>query len=389
MNIRFNTKTNEGNSLPLRVIITHRGKIYRKSIGISVSQWNNKTQRSGHVMKDKAVKAIRIGLESCLDEFSNETDIEAALSRIERGEWKELSRPRRNDEGIPTFNEFFMEWASREVSARNQNWLTYNIVTGIMGNGYCWSELDSAFYTRLIQGFERRGMRPNYQGVTIGRLKTCLNEAYSLHYMDNCDFRNWAKPHEETFSVALTQNEVDMLWNAELDDKMSKVRDLAILGVYTAARFSDYSKLSKYNIVDDMISFVQVKTSHPVLIPCSPKVKMILERNGGKAPKMVSQVFNRRLKELCKQVGINDIIQVTPTVRKRLKKNEGEVVRKYELISSHTFRRTGASLLYKSGVPIKVCRYLTGHTKDDTFLKYIKIDLEEGARMLSENPFFK
>lgn len=385
MNITFYPK-GRGGTQPLIVTITHNGKRYRKAVGITVASWSTDKQRCGHIPTDKNIRLIRVGLESMLDEFSTEADIRDALEHIKDGKWIDTLSAKVDG---PSFQEFFKEWSERDAGAHRQNTLTYRTVTSIMGDGYDWDGLDSAYYAKLKRGMDKRGFRPNYQGVLVGRLKTCLNEAYALHYITNPDFREWAKPHEETFAIALTQQEVDKLWDAELKGAMAKTRDLAMLGIYTAARFSDYSRLSRDNIHDGRISFVQTKTGLPVLIPCSPKILTVLERNNGYAPRIAIQHFNKYLKDLCKSVGIDDVVEVPKGVRTKLKKKAGEKVYKWELVSSHTCRRTGASLLYKSGVPIRVCRYLTGHTKDDTFLKYIKIDREEGANILANADFFK
>ena len=61
---------------------------------------------------------------------------------------------------------------------------------------------------------------------------------------------------------------------------------------------------------------------------------------------------------------------------------------RWELVSTHTARRTGATLLYKSGVPIALCRLCTGHTTDQMFMRYLKIGKEEGAQLLAKSEFF-
>ncbi|MBO7321964.1 MAG: tyrosine-type recombinase/integrase [Bacteroidales bacterium] len=386
MNIRFNTKGMP--PAPIRVVVSHRGKTWQKAVGITVKEWNNRTQKCGHSQTDSALKTIRIGLESVLDDFSTEKDIERAIKRVYKGRWNDDTPVPLNAPKKPRFAPLFKAWADSPRGAQRQNKSAAKIVLEIVGERVEWSDIDSAFYASLMDGFRSRGMRPNYQGVVLGRLKTFLNECYARHYIDNANFREWPKPHEDTFAIALTQSEVDAVWNAKLDAKLSKVRDLFILGVYTAARFSDYSRLTSDNIKDDKIEFVQEKTDTPVLIPCSPRVKAIMERNGGRAPRMCIQTFNKKIKDVCKEAGIGSVIQVPPGTLAHLGKDRGDVVRKWELCSSHTARRTGASLLYKSGVPVRVCRYLTGHTKDDTFLKYIKIDREEAADILAKSPFF-
>lgn len=385
MKVGFYTKGTPPSSI--RVVITHRGKTYRKAVGISVDKWDVSRQKCGVFSKDNALKAIRIELESCLDDLSTETDILAILDRIKGGKVLPYTPPLYAPE-MPAFAPLFREWAARPSGAKRQNQSAAKLVIEIVGEDVKWDEIDESFYSKLIAGFRKRGMRPNYQGVVIGRLKTFLNEAHSLGYLADFRFGVWRKPSEPTFAIALSQEEVDKLWNAPLPPSLARVRDLFIVGVYTAARFSDYSRLTEDNIVDGRLSFVQEKTDTPVLIPCSPRIKTVFERNGGRAPRMSIQPFNRGIKEVCRLAGIDSIVQVPEGTLARLGKKKGEEVRKWELCSSHTARRTGASILYKSGVPVRICRYLTGHTKDDTFLKYIKIDREEAADILATSPFF-
>ena len=125
------------------------------------------------------------------------------------------------------------------------------------------------------------------------------------------------------------------------------------------------------------------------MIPCSPKIKAILERNNGRAPKMADQVFNREIKNVCRKVGITDVIQVPISTRRKKGWDDNKAVEKWEMVSSHSFRRSGASALYRSGVPARVVRYLTGHTTDKQLFKYIKIDKEEGLELLARSGFFK
>lgn len=63
------------------------------------------------------------------------------------------------------------------------------------------------------------------------------------------------------------------------------------------------------------------------------------------------------------------------------------IVPKYKLISSHTARRSFATNAYKAGVPTIAIMKITGHTKESTFLKYIRVSAEENAELLSQHPF--
>lgn len=69
-------------------------------------------------------------------------------------------------------------------------------------------------------------------------------------------------------------------------------------------------------------------------------------------------------------------------------KNEQRTFRKYELVCTHTARRSFATNAYKAGVPTIAIMKITGHTKESTFLRYIKVSAEENAEMLRKHPFF-
>jgi len=386
MNIRYNPKGRLPSSL--RVVVTHNGKAYHKAIGVTVNKWDNARQRCGDTVKDNQLLDLKVKLIEALGHNPTETAILGSFRHIKRGLWYDIPQSTDTGQKTPLFADYLREWADRPSGAYRQNKTAVKVILECMGEKTDWSDLNNAFYAKLIRKFDARGMRPNYQGVVIGRLKTALNEAHSLGYIQDLSFRDWKKPSEPTFAVALNSEEVERVWSADLPPKLAKARDLFIVGIYTAGRYSDYSRLTSDDLKGDRVAFVQKKTDTPVLIPCHPRIRLVLERNGDRLPYMEIQTFNKRVKEVCKLAGIDSLVQAPQGTLERLGKKKGDRVFKWELCSSHTARRTGASLLYKSGVPVRVCRYLTGHTKDDTFLKYIRIDREEAADILATSPFF-
>lgn len=389
MNITFALVYQNKKVSPLRVIITHKGKVWRKSVGISVTtaDWSKVRHRTGTPSIDKKIIEIRNGLEAMLDNDSTPAEIEYALTRITDGQWNDGPII---ESGSPSFWQYFKQWSERPCSSLRQHRSTYKTVLGLMGERWDWDTMDNRFYHQIIRQMEAQGYSVNYQGNIIQRIKTVMNEGRKAGYHNNTCFQEWKRPTEDSFSIALTENEMMMLWNADnLTLGEQKVRDLAWLGYLTASRYSDYSRLSVNNIYGDAIRFFQKKTDGEVLIPCSPKIKTILERNNGRAPKMVDQVFNREIKNVCRKVGITDVIQVPKSTRRKKGWSDNKAVEKWEMVSSHSFRRSGASALYRSGVPARVVRYLTGHSTDKQLFKYIKIDKEEGLELLARSAFFK
>ena len=108
----------------------------------------------------------------------------------------------------------------------------------------------------------------------------------------------------------------------------------------------------------------------------------ILEKYNGVMPKMFSQKLNKLIKEVCKEAGIKESV----TVRKGGANTRFE---KWELVSSHTARRTGLTNMYKAGIPTYRCMMISGHKTEQVFLTYLRITQEENAEYLKDNPFFK
>ncbi len=368
---------------PLVLIVSHCGVKYKKQVGISVRPCEFKHQKTRDEAVNKRLRSMENLLQEELDHSSTGEEIKAALERAVRG----MTPRKRVVRSVPSFWEYFQEWSERDNPSIRQRKLAFRNISRLMGQAENWESIDSSYHYRLVQKMNAAHFALNYRWRTVQQLRTVLNEGLKLKYHGNVDFKSWKNPKETPEAVYLTQKEVDRLWNLDLKDPaLCKARDLFVLGVYTSARFSDYSRLSLDMIQDGIIHFRQRKTAGKVLIPASPRVVRILQRNGGKAPKMSLQTFNERIKRVCREAGICDVIEISRSVgEKRILERKP----KFEMVSSHTARRTGATLLYQSGIPASQCMMLTGHRKESTFYRYIKTTMEENARMLQKASFFK
>ena len=161
------------------------------------------------------------------------------------------------------------------------------------------------------------------------------------------------------------------------------MRDLFLIGAYTGLRFSDFTSITADNIRFNTLHIEQQKTGKPVSIPMHPIVLNIWKKYGGQLPKVISnQKFNDYLKEVCKLAGIDSIEQKSITKGgMRLKKS----YKKYELVSSHTARRSFATNLYLSGFPTLSIMQITGHRTETAFMKYIKVTANQHASLLRKH----
>ena len=379
----------------IRLVVSHKGKQYKRATGLTTDPalWNREAKSLTAKCKDKRIwndlRAIHLRAEEKQEEARTEKDVLRIMEYAITGSMP----PETGKEGAVrsarklTFWEYFEEWANRECSQKRQKKLCYNNIARFMGKNFDWNDVDSAFHFRLVQKMQEADFALNYQWKTISQLKTVMNEGRKLKYHTNLEYQDFKTKREDVDTVYLTKDEVERLWEyvpkGELD---RKARDLFLLGVYSCARFSDYSRLTKDMIHEGVIHFTQVKTAGSVMVPASPRLVSILDRNGGRAPDLAQQHLNEWIKRVCKAVGIDEMVEVT--VSNGIA-HKTELKHKYEMVSSHTARRTGITLLYMTGIPLQQVMLISGHKDEDSIRHYLRLTKKENVELLRDNPFFK
>lgn len=181
--------------------------------------------------------------------------------------------------------------------------------------------------------------------------------------------------------IFLTEEEVELITapNKELPPYLQNTQRIVIIHLATGQRVSDIMKLTKSSFVRDkegdyMARIIQQKTGKEVIIPIMED-KAVEVVKSGLFRAISYQNYNDYIKELGKRQGINQIIKSKE--RKKLKQgyrqieSEGE---KYNYLSSHTFRRTKLSNLYKQGVTEYHIMNISGHSKSETLHAYLGYD---------------
>ena len=113
----------------------------------------------------------------------------------------------------------------------------------------------------------------------------------------------------------------------------------------------------------------------------------ILEKYNFQLPHLEDQVINRYIKEIAEHAGLTELVEIKET-----KGGTPKMVKypKYELIHTHTARRTGATLMYLSGMDIYDIMKITGHSSPAMLKKYIKADqLEVVDKIMNKYDYFK
>lgn len=261
------------------------------------------------------------------------------------------------------------------------------------GKHYKWEELDLQIYRKFINFLNKKNLKTNYIGDFIKNLKVIAQAAYEDKIHKNMAFREtgFKKLTATIQNICLTQEELDQLAMLDLRNKpgWDKARDLFLIGCYTGLRFSDIKRLTINHVQGKEIVMPAQKTQQEVRIPINTPAKNILVKNGGKTPKLPDQKVNEYIKEIAKLAEINTQIERSET---KGGIQQIEQYRKYELIATHTARRTFATLLYSHPTnpmkPLDIMK-LTGHKSLTVFQKYICTGTDEQTKRILDNPYFK
>ncbi|MDO1451028.1 site-specific integrase [Rhodocytophaga aerolata] len=232
------------------------------------------------------------------------------------------------------------------------------------------------FYVKFTSYLSKElQLNPNSVGDILKNLKIFLNELTEKGINTNLTFKSKAfkKPSAPVEITTLTQQELDTLFTLELSDnkKLDKVRDLFIFSCTTGLRFSDMANLKPENIKEDTIEFITIKTKDQLSVPIIFYARQILVKYGNKLPRVMSnQKMNDYLKELGKVAGLSHQVQKVKFLGvKRIDTR----VPKFELLSTHTARRTFVTLSLEKGMRPEEVMRITGHKNIKTLMKYVKI----------------
>ena len=270
------------------------------------------------------------------------------------------------------------------------------------GRNIDFQDVDMNFYHEYTAYLKEKNYSINSIGKCIKELKTILRAAESEGYEVNPKYKDkkFKGTRIEVDSIYLTRDDLSKIMSADIS-KLSQgydlARDIFMVGVWTAQRVSDYNNLSRENIkqhripkiIDNKLVYKefqtveirQKKTGSKVSVPVSSELKSILERYDYQLPHLEDQVLNRYMKDICKLAGLDDIVEVQTTKGGKAVK---EFKQKWELVHSHTARRTGATLMYLAGMDYYDIMRITGHTSPTMLKKYIKADSIEVADKITD-----
>ncbi len=229
-----------------------------------------------------------------------------------------------------------------------------------------------------------KGLAVNTIGKTLKNLKIFLRDCGRKNIIDPIDTSDFKVYQEDVENIFLSENEINAIWELDLSDENEQemIRDLFVLGCFTGLRYSDLSSIKPANIKGDFIHLRQGKTMNHVVIPLNATAKKIIRKYNGGIPEGIHMNdFNKLIKSIAVEAGVNEEIIIT---QKRGAERIDTTYRKCELIASHTCRRSFCTNEYLKGKPTLFIMKISGHQTERNFLKYIKVDEMVAAQKMLE-----
>lgn len=273
-------------------------------------------------------------------------------------------------------------------------------------------EINTAFWDRFKQFCEDEGLMHKSTNKYLAVFRALISYAQangievsetalqSYHKVPIFDDDSKAKTY-------LNEQELQALYEMKLSGMKERVRDIFMLGCYLGQRVSDYNNLTKSDFTttrrgNRVVSFTQEKTNNAVVVPIIyDNVYSIAEKYNYNFPRLSHSVINRYIKRI-----LADLSTTLPSLRQTLRTAitlkeqqaeargtmhferdaKGYVVKpRYEMVSTHTARRSCITNLYLSNrFTISQLMSISGHKSEKAFNEYICCSSEEIADVIAE-----
>jgi len=395
----------------INLVFTYDGYRMKVSTGESIfpKYWNARSQRARELIEFPQHKKINEKLEACSQ----------VILKIYKDHWEEgmipepellrkeflLSRNKPVKANKPaTFWDHFDEFVEHKKkqfpkvkdfdTALRKHLVKTEELFGLPLSFSLLSVKTDGFIARMDEYLTNEAMNakgePGLSTNTIGKqfknLKVFLNWYFDKDATARFSMKHIVVKTEEVDNIYITESELKSIESLKPEKKEEQmVRDLFIIGCETALRFGDFTRLSREHIRKHEIHFRPQKTeghvsNNNVVIPISARLKRVFDRYDGGPPQVQNcklTDFNRTIRTICRKAKITDDILMA---KKIAGKTTEHVYKKFELVSSHTCRRTFCTLKFLAGMPAQVVMKFSGHKTESAFLRYLKLDAELAAK---------
>lgn len=226
--------------------------------------------------------------------------------------------------------------------------------------------------TKEIKYITRGDLNQNTFRKRIIVLKTFYYWLLENKIIDEIPYfiKHYAIKKTETNKEVLTSEEIFLLYQKTFEPQwLNRIKDAFIFACHTGMRFSDLTTINKthYKSKNNCL-FVRKraeKVNEYFMVPLTDVAKEIALKYNYRFDFATNQVFNKALKMIFEKSGLFN--EETEKLGE-----DGQNLKRYELIHSHCARHSFITNLVNKSVPISEIMSMTGHKKLETLNVYIK-----------------
>ncbi len=269
------------------------------------------------------------------------------------------------DKSITLLFDYFNTFKTRHSSKINLIARINQIEKHLSGKNIKLVDINYNYMDDYQQYLTKERFAPATINKYMDVLKMILREAVKEDYNIRQSTFSVKSIKNEGISYHLNESELNQLSNFNPPtEALRNTKNLFLIGCSTGMRFSDLKRIKQFPLIDGMLSVTTQKTKQNILIPLPAHITPLISE----VKILGLQCFNRNLKSLFKAMKLDTPLEGYVIKNRRRTK---DIYPKYELISSHTMRRTFATNLYGK-LNTTIIMAITGHTTEKSFLTYIK-----------------
>ena len=274
------------------------------------------------------------------------------------------------------------EWRKSFVGRFLTKWpnagKTLDVFSTVLGHEPTWEDITDSNLRDLREALAQ-GRCPSSVKTLCAQVKAVINaNNYEVRKDKDplavCDIsRSLKVKRSPSEAVYLTQAELERFNKVKaLNGIEQYVKRVFMVEALTGARHIDAERitLDHVNKRSKTVTYRAVKTGNQVVVPLHKWLMQYLTRNDVEGYVKRMATFNDTLRSLCCRAGINENVTLT-------RRGEEQQGPKWEFVSSHTGRRTFATLLFLHGSSVTTIAQLMGHSNPQiTWRNYICAERE-------------
>jgi phage integrase family protein len=413
----------KGESNPASIYIrltTGRGKDFIRKTGLSINpnQWSTKKKEPKQTTPENKNLSLQLNkLKSFIENSLNYIDEEGGVinanwlqTKIDIHFKRITDTETKQSDLITELIEYIIQNHSTRKNGRGTLGISvsrvkaYHTLKGIFldyqkhtRKHYRAKDINTPFEKHFLNWLmNERGYKDSYALKIIDNLKAVCNEAQTLGMQTSPQLTKIGKgTTDKETPVYLNVFDLDKIRNCAIENKsLDNARKWLLLGCLLGQRGGDLLDITEANFIHniDGVEYVQLKqqkTGKKVNIPLVGDLEEINTiRQSGLPYKISVQKLDKYIKQVCKLASITELVEHSKVcmvdaegniieqdekgnyTSKGVKRTVKGMFEKWQLVGSHTCRRSFATNLYGKLETVFIMQ-MTGHTKESTFLAYI------------------